>query len=432
MTAPAPTRPNLPNLNLDELDRLYNNVLVETGKIFKVLAKEGGSSVAELPVANTSRIQYNVEEFNAALDEVESEILQAKAAILRDLNKAREKRNPPPVPVPAPKPASLPAPTAPMAPKAPKAPMAPMAPMTVGIPAGPSPPQPQPGKPPLNKSVAPIPDMGLDLTASPVAKHSPSPKLVKTNPKNSPRPGAARPVSAPPKKDSKAPPGQASRLAHAANAASQAPRPASAAPQAPHQVHNTKSAVLQGGNLGSGPTAPPNQINTSNPPPQQAVPGPQPPQTTQGHQGAFHAPPSATAKAPAPAPVPGAEALFTNMTFSLAPAPGEAPKQNHQPAANMTNATNPPAPNVSHQAPAPPNANINNATGNGAGGEDANMSNAEIFDLGSGSMDNMEDINYDLGGEGGDNSNFNDLYFSSGGDDTTQNTEFDGSNFYNF
>lgn len=60
------------------------------------------------------------------------------------------------------------------------------------------------------------------------------------------------------------------------------------------------------------------------------------------------------------------------------------------------------------------------------------MSNAEIFDLGSGSMDNMEDINYDLGGEGGDNSNFNDLYFSSGGDDTTQNTEFDGSNFYNF
>lgn len=61
------------------------------------------------------------------------------------------------------------------------------------------------------------------------------------------------------------------------------------------------------------------------------------------------------------------------------------------------------------------------------------MSNAEIFDLGSGSMDNMEDINYDLGGgDGGDNSNFNDLYFS-GGDDTTQNTsEFDNSTYFNF
>ncbi|KAJ4414607.1 hypothetical protein N0V85_003075 [Neurospora sp. IMI 360204] len=416
MTAPAPTRPNL---NLDELDRLYNNVLVETGKIFKVLAKEGGSSVVELPAANTSRIQYNIEEFNATLDEVEFEIVQAKAAILRDLNKVREKRNPPPVPVPAPKPASLPAPTAPMAPKAP------MAPMTVGIPAGPSPPQPQPGKPPLNKSVAPIPDMGLDLTASPVAKHSPSPKLVKTNPKNSPRPRAARPVSAPPKKDSKGLPGQASRLAHAATAASQPPRSASAAPQAPHPVHNAKSAVLHGGNPGSGPTAPPNHINIPNQPHHQTVSGPQPSQPTQGPQGTFHAPPPATAKAPAPVPAPGAEALFTNMTFSLAPAPGEAPKQNHQPAANMTNAPHPPAPNVG-QAPVPPNASTN------GGGEDANMSNAEIFDLGSGSMDNMEDINYDLGGEGGDNSNFNDLYFSSGGDDTTQNTEFDSSNYYNF
>ncbi|KAK1779274.1 hypothetical protein QBC45DRAFT_138246 [Copromyces sp. CBS 386.78] len=408
MTAQAPTRPNL---NLDELDRLYNNVLVETGKIFKVLAKEGGSSVAELPAVNSSRIQYNIEEFNATLDEVEFEIVQAKAAILRDLNKVREKRNPQPGPVPTPKPASLPGPTAPMAPKAPKAPMAPMAPMTVGIPAGPSPPQTRPGKPPLNKSVAPIPDMGLDLTASPVAKHSPSPKLVKTNPKNSPRPGAARPVSAPPKKDSKVPPGQASRLAHAATAASQAPLSASAAPHASHPAHNAKSTVLHGGNPGSGPTAPPNHNSMPNQSPHQTTSGPQPP--------------PATAKAP----VPGAEALFTNMTFSLAPAPGEAQKQNHQPAANMTNAPNhPPAPNMGHHAAVPPN-----APGNGAGGgEDANMSNAEIFDLGSGSMDNMEDINYDLGGEGGDNSNFNDLYFSSGGDDTTQNTEFDSSTYYNF
>ena len=95
----------------------------------------------------------------------------------------------------------------------------------------------------------------------------------------------------------------------------------------------------------------------------------------------------------------------------------------------MTNAAHPPALNMRHQAPVPANAPANGAAG---GGEDANMSNAEIFDLGSGSMDNMEDINYDLGGEGGDNSNFNDLYFSSGGDDTTQNTEFDSANYYNF
>lgn len=34
MTAPAPTRPNLPNLNLDELDRLYNNVVSRTVSSF--------------------------------------------------------------------------------------------------------------------------------------------------------------------------------------------------------------------------------------------------------------------------------------------------------------------------------------------------------------------------------------------------------------
>ena len=39
------------------------------------MAKEGHGSGTELPSVNSSRIQYNIEEFNATLDDVEFEIV---------------------------------------------------------------------------------------------------------------------------------------------------------------------------------------------------------------------------------------------------------------------------------------------------------------------------------------------------------------------
>jgi len=74
----------------------------------------------------------------------------------------------------------------------------------------------------------------------------------------------------------------------------------------------------------------------------------------------------------------------------------------------------------------PPNAN------GGGGGNDVTMATVDakidgLFDLGSTNMVNME-MDYDLGGASGDNSNFNDLYFNA--DDNIAPGEFDGT-YYN-
>jgi hypothetical protein len=65
-------------------------------------------------------------------------------------------------------------------------------------------------------------------------------------------------------------------------------------------------------------------------------------------------------------------------------------------------------------------------------GEDANATSLDakidgLFDLGPGGMDNL-DLDYDLGGDHGDNSNFNDMYFGTG-DGGTAAGEFDDAYF---
>jgi hypothetical protein len=69
--------------------------------------------------------------------------------------------------------------------------------------------------------------------------------------------------------------------------------------------------------------------------------------------------------------------------------------------------------------------------GNDAGG-DGNLTNVDdringLFDLGPGSIDNM-DLEYDIGN--GDNSNFNDMYFPTG-ESNSGAGEFDDA-FFNF
>jgi len=65
-------------------------------------------------------------------------------------------------------------------------------------------------------------------------------------------------------------------------------------------------------------------------------------------------------------------------------------------------------------------------------GDDTNMANVDakidgLFDLGSGDMDSME-LDYGLGNNAGDNSNFNDMYFGDG-DDNMAGADFDDTYF---
>jgi hypothetical protein len=51
-----------------------------------------------------------------------------------------------------------------------------------------------------------------------------------------------------------------------------------------------------------------------------------------------------------------------------------------------------------------------------------------LFDLGPGGMDGGDDLDYDLGADHGDNSNFNDMYFGAG-DSSGGGGEFDDHYF---
>jgi len=130
-------------------------------------------------------------------------------------------------------------------------------------------------------------------------------------------------------------------------------------------------------------------------------------------------------------PTTGAESMFTEMTFSLAPpeTPGGA------------NQTQPPeidlvalgaaggdlsSFNMGNFQPGGPAAMANmDFGGNHGGNEDSKMSGVDdkidtLFDLGSAGVDNIE-MNFDLGGNGGDNSSFNDMFFNMDDDNMTTN-----------
>jgi len=125
----------------------------------------------------------------------------------------------------------------------------------------------------------------------------------------------------------------------------------------------------------------------------------------------------------------GPENIFTDMTFSLAP-----------PTADEQTGSNPHLGEIDLTALG--NGDLGNlgmngfpsagGAGAGNGAPDADMdlgeldnhetamADAKLFDMGPSLMDNME-VDYDLGGDNGDNSNFNDMYY----DDNMTSGEFD-------
>jgi hypothetical protein len=115
-----------------------------------------------------------------------------------------------------------------------------------------------------------------------------------------------------------------------------------------------------------------------------------------------------------PAP---SENIFTDMAFSLAPPSSDGPQPNQ--------GSQPPEIDLTNLTSSSFNMEGFNGSGNGNGaavanmdlggfdGEDTNMANVDakidgLFD----DMDNM-DMDFDLGPDNGDNSNFNNMFFDS-------------------
>lgn len=138
----------------------------------------------------------------------------------------------------------------------------------------------------------------------------------------------------------------------------------------------------------------------------------------------------------------GPENIFTDMTFSLAPPAAEAQTANnaHLGDIDLTALGNGDLGNLGNLGISGfPGGGGGDGGGGGNGAPDADMdlgeldnhetamatANAKLFDMGPSLLDNM-DIDYDLGGDNGDNSNFNDMYFN---DDNMASGEFDTTYF---
>ncbi|KAI1106247.1 hypothetical protein F4804DRAFT_301282 [Jackrogersella minutella] len=89
---------------LQILDQMFNEVLVQTGKHLKANAKDGPKSSVSVNNAVRIKASDSLTAYHYALDDFESEIMRAKAVVLRDLEKLRAARAPPPQPVAPPAP----------------------------------------------------------------------------------------------------------------------------------------------------------------------------------------------------------------------------------------------------------------------------------------------------------------------------------------
>ncbi|OTA95731.1 hypothetical protein M434DRAFT_393593 [Hypoxylon sp. CO27-5] len=145
---------------LQILDQMFNEVLVQTGKHLKANVKDGSRSTIGATNAVHTKTSDLLAAYHYALDDLESEITRAKAVVLRDLEKLRAARAPPP---PAPQPA---------APPAPMMELPSSAAHTASAPAF------APKQEP--KTAAPFPDMGMGMSADVV-------DLTSSDKKQSPR-----------------------------------------------------------------------------------------------------------------------------------------------------------------------------------------------------------------------------------------------------
>ncbi|KAI9052209.1 hypothetical protein LZ554_003568 [Drepanopeziza brunnea f. sp. 'monogermtubi'] len=90
-----------PNPPLDILQSMINGILIETGKALRYSNKDGARNLTNVNTRLKTFIPSATENFHQALDDLESDIVRAKAVLLRDLEEIRSKRialeNPEPI-----------------------------------------------------------------------------------------------------------------------------------------------------------------------------------------------------------------------------------------------------------------------------------------------------------------------------------------------
>ncbi|KAF7560315.1 hypothetical protein G7046_g3834 [Stylonectria norvegica] len=79
---------------LDVLQLMVNDVLVHTGKALRASRKDGVGNIAQAQSVLQAKIPETVRTYQSALDDIEHDILRAKAVLQRDLQKIRDKRQP--------------------------------------------------------------------------------------------------------------------------------------------------------------------------------------------------------------------------------------------------------------------------------------------------------------------------------------------------
>ncbi|KAI0005719.1 hypothetical protein F4779DRAFT_44374 [Xylariaceae sp. FL0662B] len=275
--------------SLKMLDKMFNEVLVQTGKHLNAARKDGTRSLAGASNSIHAKTSDSLTAYHYALNDLESEITRAKAVLLRDLEKLRSAR----IPAPAPAPVSAPAPQ-PVAPPAPMMELPSSAAHTMSTPSF------APKR--EGKTVAPFPDMGMGMSADVV-------DLTSSDKKASPRVPASAikpPVRPNPtiKNDMKPSPKQVSKPMPKSTPSKVTPVPV---PQIPRLQPSQPSTV--------GPTAASH--------PQPAVPPSQPIKPAQTSQDSSLGPIlslSATNAGGDTIAATGGNGLnFTDMQFSLAP-----------------------------------------------------------------------------------------------------------------
>lgn len=161
-----------PPQRFDALEAAVNDVVVQTAKAIRSSRADGPRAVPA--VSHGHRIQQLHSNFNSALDDMESELMKAKAILQRDLDLMRAKRRLAVVPEPV----MLSQPVAVSGPEVTASAVPPPAAVVPTAPA--SQPQPQLKQPPtpnMNPGGAPFPNMGVGQAsqASPVNIKAESP-----------------------------------------------------------------------------------------------------------------------------------------------------------------------------------------------------------------------------------------------------------------
>ncbi|KAI0426392.1 hypothetical protein F5Y09DRAFT_66810 [Xylaria sp. FL1042] len=398
---------------LQVIQQSYKDILIQAGKHFKVIAKDGPGALTGTHSGIRAKTSDSLTQYHLALNEIESEIIRAKSVLLRDLENLHAARVPAPItaPVPVPTPQTA-APPAPMM-ELPSAAahsrnlnssaIAAAAIATTPVPA----PAPATATYPSSKetkTVAPFPDMGMGMSSDvvdlTVGEKKPSPRVQAGSIKPAARPAPPANVKPSPKPVHKPTP------------------PAKVTPVPPPQIPRLQA--MQSSNASTQPKSqPPPQPPKANPPAQPVQQAPAAKTVQDNPLDSTLSLPSVGVSDGTAGGAGTGELNFTHMEFSLAPPPSE--PQGAPPA---------PMPEFDLATFAPQSGNNNTATSKTTGNNPTQSSNADsnmddLFDLGdtNGGGDTM----FDLGGGGLNDNTFDDMMFF--GNNDSDMAQFDDAYF---